>query len=109
MEHLLHVAGVGLCTVVDEYLIRAEMNAARQEIVFHDGLAQEVIALFRPIAVESLGSSHLIHGAVHGLNDSRTERLRDVADTKRDDVGFGVHHLEGVDLLGNVGEQVVVL
>ena len=46
---------------------------------------------------------------MHRLDNGRTERLSDVANTERDNVGLGMHHLEGIDLLGNVGKQVVVL
>ena len=46
---------------------------------------------------------------MHRLDNGRTERLSDITDTERDDVGLGVRHLEGIDLLGNVSEQVVVL
>ena len=46
---------------------------------------------------------------MHSVDDGGAEGLRDVADAEADDVGLGVHGLVGVDLLGNVGEEVVLL
>ena len=109
MEQFLEVAGVALGTVVDEDFVDAEADATRLEVVLQNGLAQEVIALLGAVASEAVGGGHLVDGLVHGLDDGGAERLGDVADTERDDVGLGVHHLEGVDLLGDVGEQVVLL
>ena len=63
----------------------------------------------RAITTEALGGSHLVNSLVHGLGDGRTQRLGNVADAEADDVGTWVHHLKGIDLLGDVGEQVVLL
>lgn len=52
---------------------------------------------------------HIVDGLVHSFDDGGAEGLRDVADAEADDVGLGVHGLVGVDLLGNVGEEVVLL
>ena len=109
VEQLLEVAGVALCAVVDEDLVDVEMDASGQEVVLENGLAEEVVALLGAVAAEALGGGHLVDGAVHGLGDGGTEGLGDVADAEADDVGAGVHDLEGIDLLGNVGEQVVLL
>ena len=79
MQQLLEVAGIGLCTIVDEYLVDIEMYATRQEVVFQYGFTQEFISLFRAVAVESLNCCHLVSSLMHSLNDSRTERLGDIA------------------------------
>ena len=79
VEQLLEVARVALRAVVDEYLINVKAHSARQEIVLQYGLAQEVVALLRPVATEALCRSHLVSGTVHGLYNSRTERLRHIA------------------------------
>ena len=68
VQYFTNVAGVALCPVAHEYLIGCNLHAARLEIVFHDGLAQEVIALFRAVAMERLGASEVIDGAMHGLD-----------------------------------------
>ena len=85
------------------------MYASCQEVVLQNGLTKEVIALLRTISAEPLDGTHLMGGLVHRLDDSRSQRLRHVANAERDDVGLGVHDLEGVHLLGDVGEQVVLL
>ena len=85
------------------------MDATRQEVVLEDGLTQEGVALFRTVAVEPFGSSHLGRCLMHGLDDSRTKRLGHVADAEGDDVCLGMHHLEGIHLFGDVSEQIVVL
>ena len=109
VQQLLEVAGVALGAVVDEDFVDAEADATRLEVVLQDGLAQEVVALLGSVATEAVGGGHLVNGTVHGLDDGGAERLGDVADAERDDVGLGVHHTEGVDLLGDVGEEVVLL
>ena len=107
-HQLLYVARVALCAVVDEYLRRVEVYAARQEVVLHYGLAQEGVALLGPIAVEPALGAHLVGSLVYGLDHRRAQRPRDVAYAQADDACRGGLHLEGVHLLGNVGEQVVV-
>ena len=84
------------------------MDATRQEVVFEDSLAQEVVAPLRAVSPKGGLHGHLVHRLVHGLYHCRTERLGDVADTQADDLRLGVRHLEGVNFLGNVGKQVVV-
>ena len=91
------------------HLVDVEVDAAGQEVVFQDGLTQEVVALLGTVATEALGCGHLIDSFVHGLGDCGTQGLGDIADAEADDIGTRVHHLEGIDLLGNVGEQVVLL
>ena len=85
------------------------MDATWQEIVLKDRLTEEGVTLFWTIAVEPFACSHLVGGSVHCLDDSRCQRLCDVADAEGDDICLGVHHLESIHLLGDVGEQVVVL
>jgi hypothetical protein len=46
---------------------------------------------------------------MHSLDNGRTEWLGDITDAQGNHISLGVHHLEGIDFLGNVGEQVVVL
>ena len=109
MEQLLEVTRVRLGTVVNEDLVDVEMDATWQEVVLQNRLTQEVIALFRTVATESLCGGHLIDSLVHGLCNGRAQWLCDVADAEADDISTRVHHLESVDLLGDVSKQVVVL
>ena len=66
------------------------MNAASHEIVLHDGVAQELVALLRAIAAECVLACHLIHSLVHSLNDRGAERLGYVAYTKTDYLCLGM-------------------
>ena len=85
------------------------MDATWQEIILEDGLAQESVALLRTIPMETFCCRHLVSRLVHRLNDGRTKGLSDVTNAEGDDIRLRVHHLEGIHLLGDVGEQVVVL
>ncbi len=109
MEQFLEVTCVGLGSVVDEYLVGIEVDATRQEVVLDNGLAEKVITLFRAIATETGCSSHLVGSSVHRLDNGRTERLGDIANTQRDDISLRMHHFEGIHLLGDISEQIVVL
>ena len=84
------------------------MDTPWQEVVFQNGLAQEVVALFGSIATERRRSSHLVHRLVHGLDNGWAERLGDIAYPQRDDVGLGMRHLESVHFLSDIRKQVVV-
>ena len=106
-NQFLNITGVALGTIVHEDLVDIQVDATRQEVVLQNGLAQEVVALLRTIAVESLSGAHLVGSLVHRLNHGRTQRLGDVTNTHGDDVGLGVHHFEGVHLLGNICKQIV--
>ena len=109
MEQLLEVARIALGAVIDKDFVKTQSDTTGGKIVLQNSFAQEVVALLGTVTTETVGSSHLVDGLVHSLNDSRTEWLGDITNTQRDDIGLGVHHLEGIDLLGNIGEQVVVL
>ena len=107
-HQLADVARVALRPVVDEYLARVDVYAARQEVVFRYGLAQEQVALLRAVAVERVLVRHVVNGLVHGLHHRRAQRLRHVPDAEAYDVGLGVRRLECVDLLCYVGKEVVL-
>ena len=106
---LTDVSRVRFCTVVDEYFVGVEVHATGQEVVLYDSLPEPDVSLLGTIAVEGLLMGHIVDGLVHSVDDGGAEGLRDVADAEADDVGLGVHGLVGVDLLGNVGEEVVLL
>ena len=107
-HEFLDVARIALGTIVDEYLARVEMDAAGQIVVLHDGLTQEGVALFGTVAVERFALAQVVDGLVHGLHDGGTKRLGDIADAQTDYVGMWMAHFEGIHLLGDVGEQIVV-
>ena len=84
------------------------MYAARGEVVLQDGFAQKVVAMLGAIAVKRLLDSQVVYGAVHGFNHRWTQGLGDIAYSQTDDVGIGMGHAVGVDLLGHIGEEVIV-
>ena len=84
------------------------MNTTWQEVVLQDRLAQEVVALLRAIAPETLLGGHLVGGLVDGLDDGGSQRLCHVADTQTNHVGLRVGGLEGIHLFGDICKQVIV-
>ena len=83
------------------------MDAAWQEVVLDNRLAQEVVASLRTVASEGGLHCHLFHRFVHGLDNGRTERLGHVANAQTDDSLLGVRYLVGVHLLGDVGKEII--
>src|SRR5690606_38830454 len=81
------VAAVSLAAVGDEHFVGGDVAAARRVVVPTDRVAQPVIPLAGAVAVEALARGHVIHSAVHRLDDGRRERLGDVADAHADDAG----------------------
>ena len=106
-KEFLKIAQVAFGPVADEDLVRLEAHAARGVVLRHDGLAQEGIALLRPVAVEARGRAHLVHGLVESRDDGGDEGAAHVADAKADDAPFRVFLAEGGDLAGDVGKEVL--
>ena len=107
-QNLLDISCVALGSVVYEYLVGIEMNAARQEVVLDDSLTEEVVASFRTVASEGSLHGHLIHCLVHRLDDGRAEGLGYITDAQTDNSLFRVGNLVRVYLLCDVGKQVIV-
>ena len=78
-KQFLEVACVALRSITDEYLVRLNIDAVSAEVILYNCFAQEVIATFRAIAAERCCHSHLVHGLVQSLHNSRSKRLRHVA------------------------------
>ena len=108
-EDVAEVSGVAFCAIVDENLVGVDLDASWCEIVFDDGLAQELIAVLRTVAAERLGAAHLVHGAVQCFDDGGCQGSSDVTDAHADDGGFGVCLLIGCDFLGDVRKKIVLL
>ena len=107
-HYFAYVSRVALRSVVDENLAWVEVYSAWCEVVFHYGAAQEVVAPLRTVAVECGFFSHFVHRLVHGFYHGGTQRLCHIAYAEADYTHLRMCHLEGVHLLGNVCEQVVV-
>ena len=108
-QDVAKVSRIALGAVVDEYLVRVYADAARCEVALDDGPAQKLVAVFRPVAAERFGLSHLIDGLVERTDDRRRQWARDVADAQADKACVGVGLLIVCHLLGNVGKEVVLL
>ena len=107
-HQFLNISRITLGTVVDEHLVTVEMNAAREEVVLQDGITQEIVTLLRTVAAESLAGSHLVGSLMDGFNDGGCQRLGYITDAQTDHINLRVGGLEGIHLLGNISEQVVV-
>ena len=106
--YLADVARIALSSVIDEHLRRVNLDAARSEVVLYYSFAKEVVATLGAVTVERGFRSHLVHSLVHRLDDSGAERLRYVTYAKTDDTHLRVRHLEDINLLGDVGKQIIV-
>ena len=80
-QNFLNVSGVAFRTVVDEDLVKINVDTSWQEIVFLNSLTQEVVTSLWSIATESGLVGHLIHSFVHSFDDHRSQRPRHIADT----------------------------
>ena len=111
-HQLLDIACITLGTIVDKDLVAVEMDAAGQKIVLEDGITQEIIALLRTIAAKALTGSllgcHLVCSLMDGFNNSGSQGLCHIAYTQRYDVTLRMRSLKGIDLFGDISEQVVV-
>ena len=105
-EDVADVSRIAFRPVVDEYFLRAEMNAARCVIVFNDGINQKVVSLFGAVSMKCLGVGHLVHCLVHRLDAGLRQWAGNVSDTQTDDVLLGVRYPESIDLFGYVREQI---
>jgi hypothetical protein len=80
----------------------------RLVVVFSDGVAQEIVALFGAIAFESLAVALFIDGVVHGVAHGFGQGFGDIADAAADEVfgSVGIGFGEGFDATSDFWEQV---
>ncbi len=105
-EDIADVAAVTLGTVGDEDLVGGNVHAAGREVVLDDGLAQEIVALFGAVAVESVDMGEVVNGGVHGLDNGRRERTRYVADAHLDELDVRMGRGEVGRTMGDLAEEV---
>ena len=108
-EDIAEVARVALRAVVDKNLVDVDIDAARRKVVVGDGLAQELVAVLRPVTPESFGVGLLVHGLMKGFDNCRGKRARHVADAEAYDICFGVRFLKGVHPVSDVGKEIILL
>lgn len=87
-EDFLDAGDVCFRTVTDEDFVKIEVDASRFIVTVDDGLAEEVIALFRTVAAEGFGFAHFVDGFMHGVDDGRCQGTGDVTDAETDDIRF---------------------
>ena len=77
-------------------------------VVALQGFFQEIVTLFRAVAVEGFRFGHIVHCGVKGVDHRRSQGTGYVADAQTDDlfvrIGGGVF----IDLVGNGGKQIAV-
>ena len=78
-EDFLDIAAVALGAVADKDFIRAEFQPVRLIIRRQDSPCQEIIALLRAVAAESLSLPHLRHGLLHGFYANLRQRPGNIA------------------------------
>lgn len=87
-EDFLDAGNIRFRTVTDEDFVKIEVDAPCFIVTVDDGLAEEVIALFRTVAAEGFGFAHFVDGFMHGVDDGRCQGTGDVADAETDDIRF---------------------
>ena len=73
-----------------------------------DGIDEEVVAVLRTIAAESLSVGTFIHRTVHRLDGSIRQWSGHITDAKTNEVGFGMQGFIFVHLLGNLSEEITL-
>ena len=80
-QQFLKVARIALGSVAHEDLVDIDADSSDTEIMFHNGIAQEIVALLWTVAMKGGSLPHLVGSLVQGLHDRRAERLGDVTNT----------------------------
>ena len=78
-HNLPDVSGVALGAVVHEYLVQVGSHPARDEVVLHYRLTQEIVSVLRTVTPERGGRSHLVDSPVHGFRHGGAQRTGHVA------------------------------
>ncbi len=84
------VTGVAFGSVADENLVGRDIDASFQIIVDGDGFAEKFIALFRSVAVESIGMALVGGSAAQGFDCGWTDGTCHIANAHPDYVGIGM-------------------
>ena len=85
-EYLLDIAAIAFGTIAYENLIF--FDAEVFVVIFDDLFDEEVIALLRAIAAEGCRGSHFIDSFMHGFDTGWRQRLGDITDSERNDIGL---------------------
>ena len=105
-EQFLDVGHVALGTVADEDVRGVHLHTVGPVVMRGDGLAQEIIALFRAVPLEGGGRGHLVHCRMQGRDDGGRQGAGHVADTQADDGQGGMLFPVRADPGGHRGEKI---
>ena len=108
-QDVAEVTRIALGTIVHKHLVGVNLHAPGREVVFHDGTAQKFVAVFRPVAPEGFGASHLVGRLVEGADDGGSQGACHIAYAEAYDRRFGICLLEGGHFLGDVGKEIILL
>ncbi len=105
-EDVLQVRAVGLGTVGDEDLVRADVHAEAL-IIIGNGLPDEVVAFVVRIALEALFVGQVFGAFLEGVRGGLAERERHIADAHADDGLVGVRGDVLIRFSGDVREEII--
>ena len=106
-EQAQNIGQVALGAVADEDLIAGNLYTPLGVIV-PDGVLQERIALLGAVAVEALGSTHLVHRLVQRLDHRLCQGQGHIANAQPDDLPLGMGGGKLAHLLVHRAEQIAL-
>ena len=105
-KDFLNIAAIALGAVADEDFIAFYFNATSLVIVLDNGIGEETVTLFRPIAAEGIGAGQFIYGLVHSLNAGRRQGLGNIANAQANDICFRISFLKGCHSAGDFRKEI---
>ena len=108
-QNVGEIACIALRTVIDEDFVCTDIYATGMVVVDGNGLAQELVSLFRTITTETFGTRLLLNRTVKGFYDSGGKRTGDIADAQTDETDIGMILLEIGHTMGNICKKIIGL
>jgi hypothetical protein len=110
-EDIEDVAAIALRTVAHEDFVVRDFEALRAIVVLRDGVAEPLVTLLGPVAVEAFARGHVVHGLVHRRGDGSGQGFGHVADAAADDAlgGFRIRFAEDLHAPRDLGEKITGL
>ena len=101
------IAEIGFCAVADKNFIKRKGNTLFS-IVSGNFFFQEIISLFRAIAVKGFLDAHFSAGALQRFHNCRTKRKGYITDAQSDNIHFRVLLLKLCDLFADHGKKIAL-